>query len=174
MLTQIQETTLFGIPLPSKEPGFLVAVCIHILLSLAAVMCGLVAMLKDKNSEGHSKFGLRYYWTIVSAFVTVVILSFMRWPHNNHLLMIGTLTVILVFIGRRITKTKTSRWPRLHTICMGGSYILLLTGFYVDNGKNLPFWNLFPQWFFWVLPAIIGIPIILYVLKRHPLTRIRN
>lgn len=56
---------------------------------------------------------------------------------------------------------------------MGASYILLMTGFYVDNGKNLPFWKLFPQWFFWVFPAVAGIPIIVFVLRNHPLNKLR-
>ena len=175
MLIEIQSNPdLFGIPLPSNDPSFLVAVGVHILLSLTAVVCGLVAMLKNKNSKEHSKFGKIYYWAIASAFVTVVILSIMRWPHNTHLFLIGTLTVILASLGRRMAKLQTPRWPRLHTIFMGSSYILLLTGFYVDNGKNLPLWNRFPQWFFWIFPAIIGIPVILYVLRKHPLNRIRN
>ncbi len=54
---------------------------------------------------------------------------------------------------------------------MGASYILLLTAFYVDNGKNLPLWNQLPQIAFWVLPSAIGAPIIAYVLWRHPLIR---
>lgn len=175
MLIEIQpEADLFGIQLPSTDQDFLIVVVVHILLSLTAVLCGLAAMLKTKSSKGHSKFGTTYYWCILSAFVTVIILSIIRWPHNNHFLVIGLLTAILVLIGRRMAKLKTPSWPRLHTICMGSSYILLLTGFYVDNGKNLPFWNQFPQWFFWIFPAIIGIPIILYVLRKHPLNRIRN
>lgn len=145
MLNEIQpRPDLFGIPLPSNDPSFLVTVVVHILLSLTAVVSGLIAMLKNKNLKGHSKFGMIYYWTIISAFVTVIILAIMRWPDNNHLLIIGILTVILVFVGRRMTKLKTPHWPRLHTICMSSSYILLLTGFYVDNGKNLPLWNRFP------------------------------
>jgi len=52
---------------------------------------------------------------------------------------------------------------------MGLSYILLLTAFYVDNGKNLPLWNKLPQIAFWVLPAAAGIPFIVRALLRHPL-----
>jgi hypothetical protein len=51
---------------------------------------------------------------------------------------------------------------------MGASYIFLLTAFYVDNGKNLPLWNRLPEIAFWVLPALIGVPILVYVLCRHP------
>ena len=30
---------------------------------------------------------------------------------------------------------------KLHITGMGTSYVLLLTAFYVDNGKNLPLWR---------------------------------
>lgn len=175
MLCQIQpKSDLFGIPLPSDDPGFIAVIVVHILLSFSAVLFGLAAMLKDKNSQGHRGFGKLYYWAILSAFATVIILAALRWPHNNHLLVIGLLTTILVLTGRRLARHKTSDWARFHTICMGASYILLLTGFYVDNGEHLPFWKQFPQWFFYFFPALIGIPIIAFVLKRHPLTRRAN
>jgi hypothetical protein len=53
----------------------------------------------------------------------------------------------------------------------GASYILLLTAFYVDNGKNLPLWRELPQIAFWLLPGAIGAPIILYVLRKHPVIK---
>lgn len=105
MLAQIKpESDLFGLPLPSDDPVFIGVIVIHILLSFCAVVFGLAAMLKDKNSRGHSMFGRLYYWSIISAFVTVLILVALRWPHNNHLLLIGALTVVLVFTGRRFAK----------------------------------------------------------------------
>ena len=54
---------------------------------------------------------------------------------------------------------------------MGLSYILMVTAFYVDNGKNLPLWRELPQIAFWLLPAAIGIPLIVRALVRHPLAR---
>ena len=45
----------------------------------------------------------------------------------------------------------------------------MLTAFYVDNGRNLPLWKELPQIAFWVLPAAVGMPLILYALFRHPL-----
>ena len=54
---------------------------------------------------------------------------------------------------------------------MGASYILLLTAFYVDNGKNLPLWKDFPPVTYWLLPGAIGTPIIVHALLRHPLIR---
>jgi hypothetical protein len=54
---------------------------------------------------------------------------------------------------------------------MGISYILLLTAFYVDNGKSLPVWRELPALAFWLLPAAIGAPILINALLRHPLVR---
>jgi len=54
---------------------------------------------------------------------------------------------------------------------MGTSYTLLLTAFYVDNGRNLPLWRELPMIAFWLLPSAVGIPIMAYVLLRHPVIR---
>jgi hypothetical protein len=56
---------------------------------------------------------------------------------------------------------------------MGASYILLLTAFYVDNGKNLPLWKDLPSISYWTFPALVGIPIIIRTMLRHPLLRHR-
>lgn len=166
-----EETNLFGIPVPSTDKVFLTFIVVHILISLVCVVSGLLAMITEKGYRKHSTFGKVYFWSMLSAFLTVVILSIMRWPHNVHLLSIGIMAVTSASLGYRLTKTKKKSWTRLHTILMSLSYIFLLTGFYVDNGKNLPFWKLFPQWFFWIFPTAVGIPIILTVLKRHPLNK---
>ena len=54
---------------------------------------------------------------------------------------------------------------------MGLSYILLLTAFYVDNGPHLPLWRHLPPLAFWVLPGLVGLPILFWALVRHPLVR---
>lgn len=150
-----EQTDLFGIPVPSTDKVFLTFVVIHITVSLFAGVSGLFAMLSDKISLGHRRRGTVYYWSMAGAFVTIIILSAMRWPHNIHLLTIGVMAFAAAYAGRILARRKT----RLHTMCMGASYILLLTGFYVDNGKNLPFWKMFPDWFFYLFPAAVGIPI---------------
>jgi hypothetical protein len=40
----------------------------------------------------------------------------------------------------------------VHVNAMGLSYVLLLTAFYVDNGKNLPLWRRLPPIAYWVIP----------------------
>jgi hypothetical protein len=41
---------------------------------------------------------------------------------------------------------------------MGGSYTVMLTAFYVDNGKNLPLWDRLPTAAHWVLHAVVATP----------------
>ena len=168
-----EQTDLLGIPIPSTDKIFIAFVIVHILISLVAVVTGVLAMFAEKTSVRHRRNGSIYFWSISFSFVTVLILSMMRWPHNIHLLTIGTFTFCLTYLGRTMAKSKLNDWTRLHTICMGLSYVLLLTGFYVDNGKNLPFWSMFPEWFFYLFPSLVGIPVILKVLTSHPLTRHR-
>ena len=57
-------------------------------------------------------------------------------------------------------------WPRWHATGMGGSYIALLTGSYVDSGPQLPLWNRLPHWMYWIIPTEIGVPLIWWALRR--------
>ena len=54
---------------------------------------------------------------------------------------------------------------------VSASYILMITAFYVDNGPNLPLWRELPPFAFWILPTLVGTPILLNALLRHPLAR---
>lgn len=169
-----EQTDLFGIAVPSTDPAFLCFVVLHIAMSLVAVISGLLAMLAAKTSVRHRRNGRIYFWSVSVSFGTTVILSLMRWPQNVHLLTIGIVTFFLAFLGRQLATLKQKDRMRMHTVCMGLSYVLLLTGFYVDNGKNLPFWRTFPVWFFYLFPSLVGIPIILKALLTHPLNRRRG
>jgi hypothetical protein len=55
----------------------------------------------------------------------------------------------------------------LHIIGMGVSYIVMLTAFYVDNGKNLPIWRELPDAAYWILPGAAGVPLIVRALRRY-------
>jgi hypothetical protein len=58
---------------------------------------------------------------------------------------------------------------------MGVSYVLLLTAFYVDNGPHLPLWRALPPLAHWLIPSVVGVPILIWVHARHPLlSRVRR
>ena len=168
-----KETVLFGIPIPSDNKVFLTIIVIHIVLGMMCVVSGLVAMLSSKYHPTHPKAGKVYFAGIVLIFISVVPLSIMRWPHNNNLLILGTLSFMSAYTGKKLANFKSPKRSRLHTVCMGLSYIFLLTAFYVDNGKNLPFWRQFSTMFFYIFPAAVGLPIIVYFFFKHPLNKLR-
>jgi len=156
-----------GIEIPSDSPVFLAAVGVHVLFGLSCV----VAMLSRKRPGRHPRFGTIYYYCLSVVFASATVLSAMRWTEDYHLFILGTLSFATASLGRMALRRRWRNQIRLHISCMGVSYILLLTAFYVDNGKNLPLWNKLPQLAFWVLPAATGIPFIVRALWRHPLVR---
>lgn len=162
-------TIILGIPIPSSSPIFLAVVGVHVLFGLAAVITGAVAMLSQKGRGRHSNFGTVYFWCLFGVFVTMSALSFVRWAENYHLFALGAVSFVSACFGRTAARRRWRQWPRLHLTGMGTSYIVMLTAFYVDNGRNLPLWKELPYIAFWVLPGAIGMPIILYALFRHPL-----
>jgi len=162
-------TVLFGIPIPSASPLFLTIVGIHVLFGLAAIVTGATAMLLHKARGSHSNFGIAYFWCLCGVFVSMTALALSRWQEDYDLFILGALSFGAAWLGRTALLQRWRQWPRWHLASMGASFILMLTAFYVDNGKNLPLWRNLPQIAFWFLPTVIGTPIILYVLRTHPL-----
>jgi uncharacterized membrane protein len=164
-------TIVFGVPVPSVDPVFLAVVRFHISVGIACVVAGIAAMVSHKGRGRHSTFGTIYYWCLALVVASATGLSVVRWAENYHLFFLGALSLIAATVARTALRQRWHNWVRRHITGMGLSYILMLTAFYVDNGKNLPLWRELPQWTFWVLPSMLGAPIIIYTLLRHPLAR---
>jgi len=166
-----QPTAILGIPLPSDAPLFLAVIALHVAAGLTAVVAGATAMLSRKRPGRHPLAGTLYFKALAVVFVTMAVISTVRWAEDYHLFVLGSLSFAAAIFGREARRRLRPGWARLHMTGMGASYILLLTAFYVDNGKNLPLWRLLPQWTFWVLPTAVGLPILVWALLRHPLAR---
>lgn len=160
-----------GLEISSRDPLFLATVGVHVLLGLTCTITGLIAMLSAKRPGRHPRFGSIYYWCLAGVFVTVSALAAVRWREDYHLFILGALAFAAAYLGRRARRKRWRNWAKLHITGMGMSYVLLLTAFYVDNGKNLPLWRDLPPIAFWLLPAAIGVPLIVRALWRHPLAR---
>jgi hypothetical protein len=170
-VTPDETTVVAGIPIPSTSPVFLAVVALHVLVGLVCVVAGAIAMLSPKRGGRHPTFGTIYYWALVVVFVSATGLSVVRWAEDYHLFTLGLLAFIAASLGRAARRQRWSGWVRLHIVGMGCSYILLLTAFYVDNGKSLPLWKELPPIAYWLLPAAVGMPLIIHAFLRHPLAR---
>jgi hypothetical protein len=170
-VTPDEVTVVLGIPIPSRSPTFLAIVGLHVAVGMVCVVAGAIAMLSPKRAGRHPTFGSIYYWSLVAVFVSATALSMVRWAEDYHLFILGLLALVSASLGRAARRRRWAGWVRLHITGMGLSYILLLTAFYVDNGKSLPLWRELPPVAYWLLPAAVGLPLIIRALFRHPLVR---
>jgi uncharacterized membrane protein len=152
-----------GLPIPDDRPVFLAVLAVHVATAAVCVVAGALAALAQKRPGRHPCAGTVYYWVLTCSFAALVTLTVLRWPHDVDLLAIGTVAVLAATAG--VIARRHGR-IRIHGIGMAVSYIALLTGFYVDNGPNLPLWNLLPHVLYWLLPSVVGVPLLLRALRR--------
>ena len=164
-------TVVAGLPIPSTSPMFLAAVSLHVLAGLTCVVTGAAAMLSRKGRGRHSTLGTTYFWSLAVVCLLSAGLAVSRWREDYPLFILGALAIVSAWLARTAMRRRWPGFVRLHITGMGASYIVLLTAFYVDNGKDLPVWRALPQIAFWLLPSIVGVPIIAWALMRHPLVR---
>jgi hypothetical protein len=158
---------ILGVPVPDDRPIFLIALAVHVVSGSVGVIAGALASSARKRPGRHPTAGKVYFASLVGVFLTATAMAAMRWHHNWHLFVIASTALSLGVLGLLARRRAWPRWMVWHGTAMGGSYIALFTGFYVDNGPQLPLWNRLPDFAFWVLPAAVGIPLIAWALRRN-------
>jgi len=165
--------TGFSRAVAGTGPVFLAFLAIHIPAGLAAVISGALAAAAPKRRGRHTRCGTIYYWAIAVVFATATGMAAIRPARDWYLALLGALAFALAAAGRDYRRHPDRRpwrrWPGHipHILAMGGSYTVLLTAFYVDNGKNLPLWDRLPTAAYWVLPALAAAPVIARSAARH-------
>jgi hypothetical protein len=157
---------IFGLPIPDAGPVFTAALIAHVAAGLTAVTAGAVAAFAIKRPGRHPKAGRVYLIALGLIFATATVMSAIRWRQDAHLFAIACVAFGLGAFGWWSRRQHRTGWPTRHAIGMGGSYIVLLTGFYVDNGPFLPLWNRLPHAAYWLLPSLVGVPLIWRALRR--------
>lgn len=155
-----------GLPIPDAGPVFTAALIVHIGSGMTAVVTGALAATARKRPGRHPRSGRVYLWAMGAVFATATIMAIIRWREDAHLFGIAVIAFGLAVYGYLARRRHRPGWPPHHAIAMGGSYIALLTGFYVDNGPFLPLWNQLPQLTYWLIPAAVGMPLIWLALRR--------
>jgi hypothetical protein len=156
-----------GITIPDTRPVFLTALAIHVAAGLTGVVAGALAASARKRPGRHPRAGTVYLWGLGTVFVTATVMAALRWQHSWHLFVIATVAASLGTTGFVARRRLVRHWMVWHGAAMGMSYVMLLTGFYVDNGARLPLWNRLPSFTYWLLPSAIGIPLIVIALVRN-------
>src|SRR5678815_5926157 len=118
---------VLGLQIPSSSPLFLAVVGIHVVAGTICVVAGMMAMLATKRPGRHPLAGSVCFWSLMVVFLSMITLSIMRWPNDNHLLVLGILSFGAAVIGREARRRKHAGSLRRHVIGMSVSYIALLT-----------------------------------------------
>jgi hypothetical protein len=155
-----------GLPIPDAGPVFAVTLAVHVAAGLTAVIAGALAATAKKRPGRHPSAGRVYLAALTTIFATATVMAAIRWREDAHLFAIACIALTLGLIGWRARRRHHPGWPVRHGVGMGGSYIALLTGFYVDNGPFLPIWDRLPHLTYWLLPSAVGIPLIWLALHR--------
>jgi hypothetical protein len=155
-----------GLPIPDAGPVFTAALAVHIPSGMTAVIAGALAATARKRPGRHPRAGRVYLWALGSVFSTATLMAIIRWREDAHLLALAAVALGLGRFGFGAHRRHRPGWPARHAIGMGGSYTVLLTGFYVDNGAFLPLWDRLPPISYWLLPNIVGVPLIWLALQR--------
>jgi hypothetical protein len=156
-----------GLGVPDAGPVFLTALAVHVPAGATAVVAGVLAATAVKRPGRHPRAGTVYLCAVAVVFVTAVVMAVLRWRQDWHLLLIATLTAGLAGAGWLVRRLRPRRWVVWHGSVMAGSLVGLFTGFYVDNGPQLPGWDRLPHLAYWLLPAAVGIPLTWRALVRN-------
>ena len=156
-----------GIHIPDAGPLFFTVLALHVAASAMAVVAGVLATTAAKRPGRHPRAGTVYLYGIGGVFATATGLAGMRWSHDWHLFVIAAVAFGLAVLGWWVRRRRPNRWMAWHGCAMAGSYVALLTGFYVDNGAQLPLWNRLPHLLYWLLPAAVGVPLTWWALIRN-------
>jgi hypothetical protein len=162
---------ILGTEVGSTAPVFLAFLAIHVLAGVTAVASGAIAAIARKGSPQHIGAGRWYYRAITVVFVTAAVLAAMRWRQDHYLFILGALAFTAATIGyQHRRRHRPGDTP--HIAGMGTAYVTMLTAFYVDNGPHLPLWDRLPTLTFWLLPSVIGAPVIARAIIRAGRARI--
>jgi hypothetical protein len=150
---------ILGIEVPDTRPLFLVALAVHVPAGIVSVLSGAVAAASRKRPGRHPGAGRVYLVGLAALCASAAVLAPMRWRHDWPLLLLDLIAFGSAASGLLVRRRHRPGWLAPHGMAMAGSYITLLTGFYVDNGPQLPVWDRLPHLAYWLLPAAVGVPL---------------
>jgi uncharacterized membrane protein len=139
---------------------------IHIAAGFIGLFIGPVAMFAKKRKGLHTNIGTTYHWLVFTVCLTGLPLSILHWERNWHLFFIAFFSYSFAYKGYRAAKKRYQGWLKSHITGMLASYIAMSTALLVVNASNIPLLNQAPRIVVWLLPTLIGSPLIAMVQKK--------
>ena len=95
---------------------------IHPELGGVALLCGGISLTSNKGSTPHKKFGLLFYYTMLSSALAALVISFLPNHESAFLFSISLFSSYFIIIGYRAMKYKLRninlRWDKILALCL--------------------------------------------------------
>ncbi|MBT6156948.1 MAG: DUF2306 domain-containing protein [Planctomycetaceae bacterium] len=142
-----------------------VVLWVHVAAGFAALTLGPVAMSVRKRRGSHTRVGEVYHWLVLVACLLAVVVVLFDWRRLYWFVPISVGSYAFAFLGYVAVKKRWHGWLEWHVIGQLGSYIAMVTAFLVNNWHTVSqFTGLrIPMIVVWLLPSIVGSPIIFWV-----------
>jgi len=150
-----------------KSSAFFPILGVHILAGLVCVVTGIVAISSGKRAGMHPICGTIYHWSLAVLVTSASFLATAHWTDDRVLVVLGVISFGASSLGRAARRRQWQSWVGIHIMSMGCSFITMLTAFCVEEGESLPGLSGLPRLTYWLLPALVGTPLIIRALVRH-------
>lgn len=135
----------------------------HITCGVVAMILGLIAMRARKSRGLHTVVGRIYLSLFTALAVSACVLTIFDWPRLWWFVPIAVSSYALALMGYLSAKLRWKDWLDYHLSGQLGSYIAMTTAVLVVNAGNV--------WWAWLLPTVIGSPLIAWIKREVRLGR---
>lgn len=140
---------------------------IHIITGIICLVTGLLAGFSKKKKGKHTLSGQIYFWSYAFVFLSAVIMAIIHWEESAYLFYIALFSFSFALLGYLSVKRKKRNWLSQHIAGMLGSYIGIVTATLVVNSPRISLLNEVPVLTIWLLPTVIGTPLIIRIGSKY-------
>jgi len=140
---------------------------LHIAAGTIGLILGPISMYLPKKRGLHSIIGKYYFYFMALVCLSSVPLSITHWEKNWWFIFVALFSFKFAWKGYQAAKNRKEDWLKKHISGMLGSYIAMVTALLVVNSGTLNNALNLPLFFCWILPTIIGTPLIRAVIRKH-------
>jgi hypothetical protein len=140
-----------------------VVLSVHIAAGATGLILGPIAMFIPKWRSRHPNIGTVYHWVFFALFVSAVGLALLNWDEVWWLALVGAFSYSFALMGYLAARRRWREWLQWHVAGQGGSYVAMVTALLVVNWNDVTGAQGFESVVPWLLPTVVGSPIIAWV-----------
>lgn len=148
-----------------RNVGHTIVLTIHVSAGVAGLVLGPIAMQAGKRRGRHTRAGEAYHWVFLVLFVSAVVLAALNWDRSGFLAFVAAGSYAFALLGYVSAKRRRPGWLLNHITGQGGSYIAMTTALLVVNWENLSGTPGRDSPLPWVLPTLIGSPLLIWLAR---------